>query len=156
MPDKVKQPKSAEIKAQKAAVNLVWRQTFSEDVNDRFSNAQKFIDSECIRCMVKYTPMRNGIMMKSPVLGTKIGSGHIFYGSPYARFQYYGKVMVSRITGSPWARKGESKVLTSRPLSYDKTRHQNAQPMWFEVMKAEKGEAILRGAAKIAGGKPHK
>lgn len=156
MPDKIRQPKNAGIKAQKAAVNLVWKQTFSDDVNNRFSSAQKFVDSECIRLMVPYTPMRNGIMMKSPVLGTKIGSGNIVYQSPYARFQYYGKVMVSRISGSPWARRGESKALTDKDLNYSKTRHPKAQRMWFEVMKADKGEAILRGVAKITGGKPKK
>lgn len=28
----------------------------------------------------------------------------------------------------------------------------NAQKLWFEKMKSEKGESILRGAQKIAGG----
>ena len=153
MPDKIRQPKNVEIKAQKAAVNLVWRQNFGADATDRFSTAQKFVDSECIRLIIPYTPMRNGIMMKSPVLGTKIGSGKIIYQSPYARFQYYGKVMVSSITGSPWARQGESKILTEKDLTYDTSRHPKAQRMWFEVMKADKRETILRGAARISGGK---
>lgn len=153
MADKIRQPKNAEIKAQKVAVNLVWRQTFLEDANNRFSSAQKFVDSECIRLMIPYTPMRNGIMMKSPVLGTKIGSGNIVYQSPYARYQYYGKMMVSRITGSPWARQGESKILTEKDLTYDTARHPKAQRMWFEAMKADKKEQILRGTARISGGK---
>lgn len=153
MADKIRQPKNAEIKAQKVAVNLVWRQTFLEDANNRFSSAQKFVDSECIRLMIPYTPMRNGIMMKSPVLGTKIGSGNIVYQSPYARYQYYGKMMVSRITGSPWARQGESKILTEKDLTYDIARHPKAQRMWFEAMKADKKEQILRGTARISGGK---
>lgn len=150
MPDKIKQPKNAEIKAQKAKVNLVWKNTFGKEQTDRFSSVQKFIDSECIRLMVPYTPMRNGILMKTAVLGTKIGSGHIYYNSPYARFQYYGKVMVSGVTGSPWAKQGESKVLTNKDLTYSTARHPKAQRMWFEAMKADKKEQILRGAAAIA------
>ena len=150
MADKIKQPKNAEIKAQKAKVNLVWKQTFSRDNTERFTDVQKFVDSECIRLMVSYTPMRNGILMKTAVLGTKIGSGHIYYNSPYARYQYYGKLMVSSVTGSAYAGSGESKVLTNTNLIYSNARHPQAQRMWFEAMKADKKEQILRGAAAVA------
>lgn len=150
MSDRIKQPRNAEIKSQKAAVNLVWKQTFSSDNTERFNDVQKFIDSEVLRLMVPYTPMRNGILMKVAVLGTKIGSGRIYYNSPYARYQYYGRLMVSSVTGSAYARQGESKVLTDKDLQYDKTRHPKAQRMWFEAMKSDKKEQILRGAAAIA------
>ena len=73
---------------------------------------QKFIDSECIRLMKPYTPMLSGVLIKSATLGSTIGSGEIVQIAPYARYQYYGKLMVSSITGSAWATKGESKVLT--------------------------------------------
>lgn len=149
MPDRIRQPENTEIKARKAALNLVWRQTFSEDVNNRFSSAQKYVDSECIRLMIPYTPMLNGIMMKAPVLGTKIGSGSIVYLSPYARYQYYGKLMVSSVTGSAYARNGESKRLTEKDLTYSTAKHPKAQKMWFEVMKTAHKERILRGAAAI-------
>lgn len=150
MPEKINQPRNAEVKAQLAKARLVWRDTFARDNNERFTSVQKFVDSEIIRHMVPYTPMRSGFLMKSPVLGTKIGSGRIFYASPYARFQYYGFVMVSQLTGSPYARQGESKVLTTRPLTYSQARHPKAQRRWFEVMKQDKKEAILRGAQQIA------
>lgn len=150
MPDRIKQPKNAEIRAQKAKISLVWKQTFGKEQTDRFTTVQKFIDSECIRLMVPYTPMRNGILMKTAVLGTKIGSGRIFYNSPYARYQYYGKLMVSSVNGSPYARQGESKVLTNTDLQYNKSRHPQAQRMWFEAMKTDKKEQILRGAAAVA------
>ena len=149
MANTIKQPNNAEIKAQKVAVSLIWKQTFGKEQTDRFSAVQKFVDSEVIRLMVPYTPMLNGILMKSAVLGTKIGSGHIFYNSPYARYQYYGKLMVSSVTGSAYARSGESKVLTNKDLKYSTARHPQAQKMWFEAMKAEKKQQILRGAAAI-------
>lgn len=156
MPDPIKQPKNAEIKAQKAKVSLAWKQTFGADRTAAFVSAQKFIDSECIRLMVPYTPARNNILYKSPTLGTKIGSGRIYYLNPYARYQYYGKLMVSSITGSSYATHGEKKVLTDKDLVYDTMRHPQATSFWFERMKAEKKEVILRGAARIAGGTPKK
>lgn len=146
----VRQPDNAAIRAQLAEVNLVWKQTFGREQTDRFTTVQKFIDSECIRLMVPYTPMRNGILMKNAVMGTTIGSGLVVYNSPYARYQYYGKLMVSSVNGSAYARRGESKVLTNIDLKYDTSRHPKAQKMWFEAMKADKREQILRGAAAIA------
>lgn len=134
-------------------VKLEWNDNFANDKAAMFTKVQQFIDSECIRLMGKYTPARNLILAKAATLGTKIGSGHIVYAVPYARYQYYGKVMVSSVTGSAYANHGESKVLTSKNLSYSKARHPLAQAMWFETMKAKHGGAILRGAAAIAGGK---
>jgi hypothetical protein len=114
---------------------------------------QKFIDQEAIRLMAPYTPFRAGMLEKGATLGTKIGSGEINQVSPYARFQYYGKVMVSSITGSPWARHGEKKILTDRDLVHDKSIHPMAGPFWFERMKADKKDEILDGARKVAGAK---
>lgn len=114
---------------------------------------QKFIDQECIRLMAPYTPYRQGILEKSATLGTKIGSGEINQVTPYARYQYYGKLMVSSITGSPWARRGEKKVLTDRDLVHDTSMHPMAGPFWFERMKADKKDEILAGARKVAGAK---
>ena len=114
---------------------------------------QKYIDSECIRLMAPYTPYRQGILEKSATLGTKIGSGEINQIAPYARYQYYGKLMVSAITGSAWARMGEKKVLTDKDLEYDKSAHPLAGKMWFERMKADHKEEILDGARKVAGAK---
>ena len=154
MADKIKQPKNIQIKEAKMEVNLAWKNTFGKDMTDRFSSAQKFVDSECMRLMVPYTPMLNGILMKGSALGTKIGSGHIYYLNPYARYQYYGKLMVSSTTGSAFAVAGEKKVLTDVDLIHNKSRHPQAGPFWFERMKADRGAQILRGAAKYAGGTP--
>lgn len=154
MADKINQPRDVKIKQDKMEVNLAWKQVFGKERTQRFKDAQSFVDSECIRLMVPYTPMLNGILMKSSVLGTVIGSGHIYYLNPYARYQYYGKLMVSSITGSAFASMGESKVLTNVNLVHNTSRHPQAGPFWFERMKAEKGAQILRGAAKYAGGTP--
>lgn len=149
----IRQPKNEKVKAENQEVELAWNKTFGKDSTMKFDTAQKFIDSECIRRMVKYTPARNMILSKASALGTKIGSGRIVIASPHGRYQYYGKLMVSSVTGSSYARSGETKVLTDKPLKYSTSRHPQAQAMWFEGMKSEHKEAILRGAAAIAGGK---
>ncbi len=111
---------------------------------------QKFIDNECIRLMKPYTPFKSGVLEKSATIGTKIGSGEIHQIAPYARYLYYGKLMVSAITGSSWARHGEKKVLTGTDLKYDDTAHSQAGKMWFERMKADRKQEILKGAQEIA------
>ena len=111
---------------------------------------QKYIDSECIRLMKPYTPMLSGVLIKSATLGSTIGSGEIVQIAPYARYQYYGKLMVSSITGSAWATKGESKVLTDKNLTYSKI-NPNAGPFWLERMKSDHKKAILNGARKLSG-----
>lgn len=146
----IMQPKNIAITQGSTSIKLVWGKSFARNKTESFSDVQKFVDSECIRLMVPYTPMRNGILQKGAVLGTKIGSGEIHYNIPYARYQYYGKLMVSSVTGSAFAKMGESKVLTEKDLVYNKARHPLAQRLWFETMKHNHKEQILRGAAAIA------
>lgn len=136
----------------KFRMELQWAPDFQPRRERNFSNAQEFVDSECIRLMKPYTPFRNGILEKSATLGTVIGSGEIHQVAPYARYQYYGMLMVSSITGSAYAKQGEKKVLTDVQLQHDKSKHPQAGPFWFERMKAEHKKDILDGAAKIMGG----
>ncbi len=111
---------------------------------------QKYIDNECIKLMRPYTPFLSGFLKKS-TSGTVIGSGEIHQNTPYARFQYYGKLMVSSLTGSAYATKGEKKVLTDIDLVHNTSGHPLAGPLWFERMKADHKDDILKGAKKVAG-----
>ena len=137
--------------------NFLWNPNFAKATNEDFHRAQRFVDSECIRYMDKYTPKRTGALIRSAILGTKIGSGHIVYNTPYARYQYYGEIYGPNI---PIYKDGElmgwrsppKKHPTGREITYSRDKHPNAQKLWFEKMKSEKGDAIRRGAEKIAGG----
>lgn len=108
---------------------------------------QKYIDSEVIRHCAPYAPHESGQMQKSATLGTVIGSGEITYNSPYAKYLYYGKVMVSPTTGSPWAKKGERKVLTDRNINYNGAPKRGSY--WFERMKKDHAKDILKGAEQL-------
>lgn len=48
----------------------------------RFSKAQKVLDSEVLRRCDPYVPMDTGMLKKSGILGTVIGSGKIVYTAP--------------------------------------------------------------------------
>lgn len=115
--------------------------------------AQKYVDSAVIRLMKPYTPRLERALEQSATIGTVIGSGEIKQDTPYSRYQYYGKLMVSSVTGSAWARANEpKKVLTDIDLQHQKSRNPLAGSHWFERMKADHKAEILRGAAKLTGG----
>ena len=146
---KIIQPKNVSA----GSFNLQWNPSFSAIHQAKLQSAQRFVDSECIRYMKPYTPFQNGVLQKSATLGTVIGSGEIHQIAPYARYLYYGMLMVSGVTGSSYARQGEKKVLTNTPLQYH-NKHPQSGKMWFERMKEDKKAVILRGACKLAGGIP--
>ena len=115
---------------------------------------QNFIDDECIRRMDPYTPRIHGKLIQAATDGTKIGSGIIVQAAPQARYLYYGKLMVSKLTGSAFASHEESKVLASpeKDLKYNTDANPKAGKMWFERMKKDHKEDILAGAQKMAAG----
>lgn len=76
-------------KGGKISAKLEWAPGFKQDKERAFSNAQEFVDSECLRYMNPLTPRLTGVMIKSATLGTVVGSGNIEYLTPYARRQYY-------------------------------------------------------------------
>lgn len=79
---------------------------------------------------------------------TMVDGNAIIYPGPYARFLYYVKVMVDPETGSTYAKKGMTKVLTDKNLEFNKAGHNQAQSYWFEASKAENLEKWIRIADK--------
>ncbi len=123
-------------------VDFKWDKDFKDKWDTKFSEAQKVVDSEVIRLSDPYVPFQTGILKKSGILGTKIGSGEVVYNAPYARYLYYGKLMIGTAP----------KVLTEEPLEYHGAPRRGAY--WFERMKEDKKEQILRMTAKsLKGGK---
>lgn len=93
---------------------------------------------------------------------TRVIDNMIVYPGPYARYLYYGKVMVDASTGKgPMRitakdgtevirfRKGATLKPTSRPLKYSKKMHSKAQSHWFEASKAANLEKWIRAAGKV-------
>ena len=79
---------------------------------------------------------------------TQVVGNSVVYPGPYARFLYYGKVMVDPETGSTYAPKGGTKVVTDKNLVFNTSGHNQAQSHWFEASKAENLDKWLRVADK--------
>ena len=79
---------------------------------------------------------------------TRVDGSEVIYPGPYARYLYHGKVMVDPETGSAYAPKGGTKVVTDKNLVFNKAMHSQAQAYWFEASKAENMDKWLRVADK--------
>ena len=91
-----------------------------------------------------YVPMLTGSLDKR----TRVDGSEVIYPGPYARYLYYGKLMVDPATGSSYASKGTTKVLTDKNLVFNTASHAQAQAHWFEASKAENLEKWVRVADK--------
>jgi hypothetical protein len=133
-------PRGSVIKTNNGQVKLVWNPDFKSKWQHRYSKAQIFVDSEVLRLSDPYIPFQTGMLKKSGILGTEIGSGTVVWNAPYARYLYYGKAMGGVAP----------KHVLNKNLTYNGAPRRGA--FWFERMKSDKGKQILRGAARIAGG----
>lgn len=115
------------LKNGKAKAVLEWNPGFGREYTGHFTWAQKFVDNEVLRFCSTRVPFQTGMLQKSGILGTEVGSGEVRYIAPYAAPQYY-------------------KTARSRP--YDANRG----AYWFERGKLVERERILQGARRLAGG----
>jgi hypothetical protein len=134
---RIETPRGEVFHSTNGKAELKWNTGFGPKWSGKHSKAQEFVDSEVLRLCEPYTPFLTGMLIKSGDLGTEIGSGEVAWIAPYARYQYYGKVM----EGSP------PKTVTSRNLQY----HGGGQrgSFWFRRMKEVHGKKIIDGAAEI-------
>lgn len=108
----------------------------SEIISERCSKAEHFLAGEILKDTSPFVPFRTGSLdTRAHVEGATV-----VYPGPYARYLYYGKLMVDPETGSPWAKRGATKVVTDRNLVFSKAGHPQAQSHWFEASKAQNME----------------
>ena len=107
---------------------------------------QQFLGKTVADNLKKYVSFKSGVQETStyPLNGGK----QVIINVPYAQFQAGGKVMVGVYSHSPWARKGERKVVTNRNLTYHGGGLRGSKP--FERMKADKKDSILNQVANYA------
>ncbi len=146
----IQTPRGRVITTKNGKAKLEWNPNFQDKWEGQYSRAQVFVDSEVLRLSAPYIPFQTSMLQKSGILGTVPGSGTVEWIAPYAKYLYYGHVMVSPTTGSPWAKKGERKTLTDRPINYNGAPKRGR--LWFERMKVDHKKTILEGARKVAGG----
>lgn len=117
---------------------------------DPGGDAQKFHTANVLRRIKRYMPFDSGMTYKVTVAQTDISKPYIVTNTPYAKYLFYGKVMVDPKTGAAgfmtpegWrSRKGIVKVLTGRDLQYNRTKNPNAGPRWDRALSAAEGKAM--------------
>lgn len=84
-----------------------------------------------------YVPMDSGTLDQK----VNITEEYVHYKSPYAHFQWAGKVFVDN-RGSTYAKRSTSKHPTSRKLKYSTDKHPLATSHWEQAMAVAKGEQL--------------
>lgn len=124
---------------------------------------QQAIDNAVISYCMQYVPWDSGVLGKSPYSASPPGCGHVTYNTPYARYQYYGVVYGPNIpvfddnSGEPtrfYSRPGmpKSPKVPAQQLQYSQDVNPLAGSFWFERMKADHSDDILREAKSVAAG----
>lgn len=109
---------------------------------DEQGDVQAYHTRNVLRRIVRYMPYQSGMTIKLTVAQTDVRRPLIVTDTPSARFLFGGKLMVSDVTGSAWARKGETKHVVNTPLDYSKTKNPKAGPHWDRAVTAAEGKAM--------------
>lgn len=116
---------------------------------------QAFFTNEIMRLSDDYAPFANGVLKNSAYIPPS--NDAIIYNTPYARYHWYGKLMVDPITGkgaffSPtygfWSRPNTPKVLTNRNMQYQEAPLRG--PRWVERCWLDNKDAIIAATEKTA------
>lgn len=136
-------PRGTIITTKNGKAQLQWNKNVLR-FNKQYTRSQVWLDNEVIKDSTPYVPMLTGALFKSGQLGTTPGEGVVQWIAPYARYQYYGKVMAGPKYGP--------KYPTGKKLTYSKDAHPLAQSYWFEAAKAQNKQKWVSGARRLAGG----
>lgn len=121
---------------------------------------QQVIDKSVIDWDLQYVPWDTGTLAKSPYSVTQIGTGEVIYPGPYAHYMYYGEVYGPNIpvfeddSGEPtrwFSPPGQEKHPTGRALQYSTDPNPLAGSYWFERMKADHLDDIIKEAKSYVG-----
>lgn len=121
-------------------MTLKWNKNFAPKVKQKYVSAQEWLDNAVLHDCEPYVPLRTGVLVFSGILSTKVGSGTVSWSTPYARYLYYGKVMIP----SPF---GGGKILTKRNLKFHGGGKRGA--FWFERAKEVRKDAWVKGVQLV-------
>jgi hypothetical protein len=102
----------------------------------------------------QYVPTREKHLKESVKIEKEPGKCLLIWDSDYARYLYYGVLMVSPTTESAWAKKGEKKVIKKpiKELVFSQSKNPQARKMWAHYAENQHGEQwkeILRRVFKL-------
>ncbi len=114
---------------------------------DQAGDVQQFHTANVLRRIKRYMPFLTGATYKITAIQTVIRRPEIVTDTPYAKYLFFGKVMIDPkinaagfLTPEGWrSRKGSVKVLTSRSLQYTRTKNPKAGARWDRTLSAAEG-----------------
>lgn len=133
-------------KSWKSNIDFQWEKPFEQVIEDASGGKQVklFMANEAKRLMTPYVPANNRALARAVSIYVENGEGIVHYLSPYARFQFEGKVMIGVNSHSPWARYAERKVETDRELNYKTFRHPLATSHWDKAMMTARKDDLAK------------
>ena len=132
--------------ALKFKVDVSGMDTVKEAIANACTEAEHKVAEQVLSDTAPFVPASGnaaGLTNRARVVGNSV-----IYPGPYARYLYYGKLMVDAETGSAWVRKDEHKVETDKNLVFRKDFHPQAQSHWFEASKAQNLDKWVQTAKK--------
>lgn len=125
-------------------VDFQWNRPIQQILRDATGGkeGQLFLANQAKQLMDPYVPALNQMLARNVRVYVENGKGIVHYQSPYARYQYEGKVMVSKRPGV----KGSAKVVRQpeTSLEYTKFRHPLATSHWDQAMMTARGDDLTR------------
>ena len=76
------------------------------------------LKQEMVKDINTLVPLGSVTLRNSVLKSAKTPTKFITWDTPYAHFQWFGKVMIGVKSHNPWAHKYEKKVYTNRNLTY--------------------------------------
>lgn len=125
-----------------------------QQISDRVTGGdagQLFLANEAKKLMNPYIPALKPGLSRNVRVYVEGGKGIVHYLSPYARYQYCGKVMISRNPGVK-----ESAKIVKKPekeLKYSTFRHPLATSHWDQAMMTAHGDDLVQAMQKYVEGK---
>lgn len=128
-----------------------------ETIETASERAEHILAIQVEKDTIPFVPMLEGVLTR----GTRVVGSDIIYPGPYARYLYYGKVMVDEHGNGPMHfvdkhgnvqikfPEGSKLHATDRNLVFRRDHHPQAQSHWFEASKAQNLEKWLRIAGKL-------
>lgn len=95
-------------------------------------DVQQFHTANVLRRIVKYMPYRTGATIKLTQAQSPVSKPEIVTDAPYAKYLYYGKVMVGKPPKRP----------IDKNLKYTRTKNPQAGPFWDRALVAAEGKAM--------------
>lgn len=121
-------------------MEIHWNRSPQEILNRIFDEeTMTYVHTRLHAFCAPYVPMDSGMLAQD----VDISAECVHYLSPYAHFQWNGKVFVDD-RGSTWARRSESKHEIGRALHYSPDKNPLATAHWERAMWAAKGDEFCK------------